>query len=72
MNHLRQLCAVLALLCALTTPGRAGDVSCGAAAQPCRTAASAEEPLVEEGLGTTGGVILESMLSLLQGALTIF
>ncbi len=74
MNHLRRFCAMLTLLSAQTLTARAGDVSCGAAVQPCRTTAAADE-LVVGGApewGTTDGLFLESVLSLLRGALSVF
>lgn len=75
MNHLKLLCAMLMLLSALTLSARGGDISCGGALQqPCKDAITVEEPVEETPTGpeTTGGELFETMLTLVQGVLSVF
>lgn len=72
MNHPRRLCAMLILLSALTLSARGGDISCGGALQPaCKEEIPVEAPLLETP-ETTQGVLIETVLTLVQGVLSVF
>ncbi len=72
MSYLRQICAVFALACMFTVSTWAGDISCGVADHPPPPPPPPQTATASQNVtGETGDHIVQFVMTLLQGALSI-